>query len=65
MLRVRLTTSLNIRKVSCEYIWTRDANLECATYLNSTRSIINTDLRFMTGGSTYLTDLFLHCLTYK
>lgn len=52
-------------KVSCEYVWSRDANDECAAYLKTTRSVINTDLRFITGGSNYLIDLQLHCLTYR
>lgn len=51
-------------KCSLEYIWSRDANSECANYLNSPRSVINTDLRFITGGATYLVDLMLHAMTY-
>lgn len=52
-------------KCSLEYIWSRDGNQECAEYLQSKRSVINTDMRFVTGGSTYLIDLFLHALTHK
>lgn len=51
-------------KCSLEYIWTADANKECSDYLNKTRSVINTDLRFITGSGVYLTDIFLHNLTY-
>lgn len=52
-------------KVSAEYVWARDSNQECAEYLQSTRSVINTDLRFVTGGSNYLIDLWLHNLTHR
>ena len=52
-------------KVSMEFVFTSDANRECAEYLNSPKSVINTNLRFVTGGSTYLTDLYLHNLTYR
>lgn len=51
-------------KVSLEYIFTDDANREIAEYLNSPRSVINTDLRFVTGGSNYLIDLMLHSMTH-
>jgi hypothetical protein len=52
-------------KCSCEMVWSRDANRECADYLQSTRSVINTDLRFITGGSNYLIDATLHNLTHR
>lgn len=51
-------------KCSIEYIWTTDANRECSEYLSKNRSIINTDLRFITGSGIYLTDIMLHNLTY-
>lgn len=50
-------------KVSVEYIWSSDANAECEEYLNSPRSIISTDLRFISGGFNYLSELFLFNLT--
>jgi hypothetical protein len=46
-------------------VWSSDGNRECAEYLNSKQSVINTDLRFITGGSSALVDLFLHALTYR
>lgn len=65
--RVRVTTLLDIKgdKCSLEVLLTNEANEECAKYLESPRSILNTDLRFITGGSTYLVDLQLHVLTYR
>jgi hypothetical protein len=52
-------------KVSLEIVWSRDGNEECAEYLSSTKSVINTDLRFITGGSNYLVDLWLHAVTHR
>jgi hypothetical protein len=50
-------------KLSYEYIWSNDANAECAEYLRSPRSVLNTDMRFIVGSSTYLIDLYLANLT--
>lgn len=50
-------------KCSAEFIWGSDSNRECDEYLSSMKSVINTDLRFISGGSVYLTDLFLKNLT--
>ena len=44
---------------------TSDANAECNNYLNDIKSVVNTDLRFVTGGSNYLVDLMLHGLTHS
>lgn len=52
-------------KCSLEYLWRDDVNHECAAYLASPASVINTDLRFITGGSNYLIDLMLHNLTKR
>lgn len=51
-------------KVSIEYIWGADSNEENAQYLQSPKSVIDTDLRFITGSSNYLVDSFLHSLTH-
>jgi hypothetical protein len=52
-------------KCSLEMIWGDDCNRECAEYLASPKSVINTDLRFITGGSNYLIDLWLHAVTHR
>ena len=51
-------------KMSLEVALADDSNAEIADYLNSPRSILDTDMRFITGGGTYLTNLTLHNLTY-
>ena len=50
-------------KCSLEFVWGEDSNRECADYLNSIRSVINTDLRFVKGGSTYLIDQMIYAMT--
>lgn len=51
-------------KMSLEFAMADDSNEEIAAYLNSPRSILDTDMRFITGGGNYLTNLTLHNLTY-
>jgi len=60
---LQIAALLDIVKCSLEYVWLSDANQEISDYLNSPRSVINTDLRFITGGSNYLIDLMLHNMT--
>lgn len=52
-------------KVSVEYILTDDANMECAAYLNSPRSVLSTDLRWIAGSGNYLIETTLFNLTRK
>lgn len=51
-------------KMSYEAVMADDSNDEITRYLSSPRSIVDTDMRFITGGSTYLTELSLHNLTH-
>lgn len=52
-------------KASFDMVLCRDSNEECRKYLESPRSVLNTDMRFITGGSNYLVDLMLHALTHE
>lgn len=45
-------------------VWAADANEEIAQYLDSVKSVIDTDLRFVSGAMNYLQAQVLHCLTY-
>lgn len=51
-------------KMSLEFAMADDSNEEITQYLNSPRSVVDTDMRFITGGGNYLTNLTLHNLTY-
>lgn len=62
--RARVATSLDNKKCSLDMIWSKDGNEECAHYLTTARSVVNTDLRFISGGSNYLIDLCLHAMTH-
>lgn len=61
---MRVTTSLDNVKCSLEIIYSADGNEECREYLNSVRSIIDTDFRFVSAGGNYLIDLMLNSLTH-
>jgi hypothetical protein len=52
-------------KISADLTWASDVNTEISDYLNDPKSILNTDLQFTLGSTTYLQSAWLHCLTYS
>lgn len=51
-------------KLSYDGVWGGDSNLAPKKYLESPYSVMNSNMDFLTGGSTYLSNLMLHNLTY-
>lgn len=51
-------------KLSYDGIWGTDSNESSKKYLESPYSVMNSNMDFLTGGSTYLSNLMLHNLTY-
>ena len=51
-------------KLSYDSVWGTDSNESAKKYLQSPYSVMNSNLDFLTGGSTYLSNLMLHNLTY-
>lgn len=51
-------------KLSYDSVWGTDSNEAAKKYLQSPYSVMNSNMDFLTGGSTYLSNLMLHNLTY-
>lgn len=51
-------------KLSYDGVWGKDSNMAPRKYLESPYSVMNSNMEFLTGGSTYLSNLMLHNLTY-
>lgn len=51
-------------KLSYDAVWGTDSNASAKKYLQSPYSVMNSNMDFLTGGSTYLSNLMLHNLTY-